>query len=113
MEGSNGHVASVGYQGSTSNHLLFNENPLAVPAVLGYALNPQIGGGSYWDVVGHGTYNAMLAELRHQFSHQIQADAQFSWSKCMDVSSGPYYEQPYPTTPIWIMAAAITTLTRR
>jgi hypothetical protein len=37
----------------------------------------------------------MLAELKHQFSHQFLADAQFTWSKCRDASSGPYYEQPY------------------
>jgi hypothetical protein len=24
------------------------------------------------------------------------ADTQFTWSKCMDTSSGPYFEQPYP-----------------
>jgi Carboxypeptidase regulatory-like domain len=89
-------VASVGYQGSVSHHLLFNENPLAVPAAEGYTLNPQIGGGNYWNVIGHGNYNAMLLELKHQFSHQVQGDAQFTWSKCMDVSSGPFFVQPYP-----------------
>jgi hypothetical protein len=89
-------VASLGYQGSVSRNLLFNENPLAVPAVLGYTLNPQIGGGNYWNVNGHANYNAMLAELKHQFSHQVQSDVQFTWSKCLDSSSGPYFEQPYP-----------------
>jgi hypothetical protein len=39
-------VASLGYEGSVSENLLFNENPLAVPAVLGYSLNPLIGGGN-------------------------------------------------------------------
>jgi hypothetical protein len=89
-------VASLGYQGSMSQNLLFNENPLAVPATLGYTLNPQIGGGNYYNANGYGNYNAMLAELKHQFSQQILGDAQFTWSKCMDTSSGPYYEQPYP-----------------
>src|SRR5208282_2559214 len=63
---------------------------------LGYTLNPQVGGGDYWGVSGRGNYNAMLAELKHQFSRQFMADAQFSWSKSMDTSSGPYFEQPYP-----------------
>ncbi len=89
-------VASLGYQGSMSNNILFNENPLAVPATLGYPSNPQIGGGDYWNLNGYGNYNAMLAELKHQFSHQVLGDAQFTWSKCMDTSSGPYFEQPYP-----------------
>ncbi len=79
-----------------SNNLLFNENPLAVPATQGYTLNPRIGGGNYWNLIGYGNYNAMLAELKHQFSHQVLGDAQFTWSKCMDTSSGPYFEQPCP-----------------
>jgi hypothetical protein len=89
-------VASAGYQGSVSQHLLFNQNPLAVPAALGYTLNPQVGGGNYYNVNGHGTYNAFLAELKHAFSNQVLGDAQFTWSKCMDTASGPYFEQPYP-----------------
>ena len=43
-----------------------------------------------------GNYNALLTELKHQFSHQFMADAQFVWAKSMDTSSGPYFEQPYP-----------------
>lgn len=89
-------VASLGYQGSLSRNAFFHENPLAVPAINGYAFNPNIGGGDYWGVSGRGNYNAMLAELKHRFSHEFQADAQFTWSKCMDTSSAPYSEQPYP-----------------
>jgi hypothetical protein len=89
-------VASLGYQGSLSRDTYFHENPLAVPATLGYPSNPRIGGGDYWGVNGRANYNAMLAELKHQFSRQFMADAQFTWSKCMDTSSAPYSEQPYP-----------------
>jgi hypothetical protein len=89
-------VASLGYQGSLSRDTYFHENPLAVPATLGNPSNPRIGGGDYWGVNGRGNYNAMLAELKHQFSRQFMADAQFTWSKCMDTSSAPYSEQPYP-----------------
>jgi len=89
-------VASLGYQGSISRDTYFHENPLAVPATLGYAFNPQIGGGDLWGASGRGNYNAMLAELKHQFSHGLMADGQFTWSKCMDTSSAPYSEQPYP-----------------
>jgi hypothetical protein len=38
----------------------------------------------------------MLAELKHQFSREFLVDAQYTWSKCMDTSSAPYSEQPYP-----------------
>lgn len=92
-------VASLGYNGSISHNTYFHENPLASPAVNGLAFNPSISGGDYWGVSGRGNYNAMLAELKHSFSHGLQADAQFTWSKCMDTSSAPYSEQPYPYNP--------------
>jgi len=89
-------VASVGYQGSLSRNAYFHENPLAVPAARGFPFNPQITGGDFWSLNGRGNYNAMLAELKHRFSHEFQADAQFTWAKCMDTSSAPYSEQFYP-----------------
>jgi hypothetical protein len=66
---------------------------------LGYPLNPQIGGGDFWGVLGKGNYNALLAELKHNFSHQFMADAQFTWAKSLDTSSSPYTEQIYPYNP--------------
>ncbi len=89
-------IASLGYQGTLSRNIYFHENPLATPAALGYALNPQIGGGDYWGVLAHGNYNAMLAELKHDFGRQFMADAQFTWAKSLDDSSAPYSEQIYP-----------------
>ncbi len=89
-------IATLGYQGSLSRDIYFHENPNAAPAAFGYTLNPQIGGGDYWGVSGWGNYNAMLAELKHEFSMHFTADAQFIWSKSLDTSSGPYFEQPYP-----------------
>ncbi len=90
------YVMTLGYQGSLSRNIFFHENPNAVPATSGYTLNPQINGNDYWGVNGRGNYNAMLAELKHQFSHQFMADTQFTWAKSMDTSSAPYSEQPYP-----------------
>jgi hypothetical protein len=92
-------VASLGYQGTLSRNIYFHENPNATPAASGYTLNPQIGGGDYWGVSGRGNYNALLAELKHQFSHQFMADAQFTWAKSLDTSSAPYSEQAYPYNP--------------
>jgi len=83
-------VASVGYQGTLSRNLYFHQNPNATPAALGYTLNPQIGGGDYWSLLGHGNYNALLAELRHKFSRQFMADAQFTYAKGLDTMSSPY-----------------------
>ena len=92
-------VATLGYQGSLSRDIYFHENPNAAPAANGLTLNPQIGGGDYWGVNGSGNYNALLAELKHQFSRQFMADAQFSWAKSLDDSSAPYSEQDYPYNP--------------
>jgi hypothetical protein len=92
-------IATLGYMGSISRDLFFHQNPNAVPATLGLSLNPQIGGGDYWNVNGHANYNQMLAELKHQFSSEFMADAQFTWAKSLDTSSGPYFEQDYPYDP--------------
>jgi hypothetical protein len=89
-------IAMLGFDGSLSNHLNFHQNPNAAPAALGYPLNPQIGGGDYWSMSGYGHYNAMIADLKHQFSQQFQIEGQFTKSRCRDTSSGPYFEQPYP-----------------
>ena len=89
-------IASLGYQGTLSRNIYFHENPQATPAALGYPLNPQIGGGDYWGVLGSGNYNAMLAELKHDFGRQFMADTQFTWAKSLDTSSAPYSEQIYP-----------------
>ncbi len=89
-------VMKLGYQGSKGRNLYFHENVNAVPAALGFQLNPQIGGGDLWAPIGHSSYNALLAQLTHRFSKQFMADAQFTWAKSLDTSSGPYFEQDYP-----------------
>jgi Carboxypeptidase regulatory-like domain len=92
-------IASLGYQGSLTRDSYFHQNPNATPAALGYQLNPQIGGGDNWAANGRGNYNALLAEARHDFSHQFMAEAQFTWAKSLDTSSAPYEEQIYPYNP--------------
>lgn len=92
----NNYVLSLGYQGSLSRDLVFHQNPNGTPAALGYPLNPQIGGVDFWNMNGYANYNAMIAEVRHQFSQQFMADVQFAWAKSMDTASDPYDKQPYP-----------------
>jgi hypothetical protein len=99
-------MMSLGYAGSKSRNLFFHSNPLAIPATQGYALNPQIGYGDDWANNGYGNYNALLADVKHQFSHGFMSDAQFSWAKSMDTASAPYsntlppYSEPmYPYDP--------------
>lgn len=92
-------IASLGYQGSLSRNIYYHQNPNPIAAQKGYALNPQIGGGDYWGVNGFGNYNALLAELKHQFGHGLLFDTQFTWAKSMDTGSGPYIEQTFPISP--------------
>jgi hypothetical protein len=89
-------VASLGYEGSTGRHELrhFNEN--AVAAATGITLNPLVTNVEVWGNDGNSNNNAMLAELKHQFSHHFSADAQFQWARSMDDDSGPYTTDPYP-----------------
>jgi hypothetical protein len=94
-------VASLGYEGSSSHHLVNHETPNAAAVVAGVPLNPLITGGDYWTNGGSANNNALLAELKHPFVHHFSADAQFLWAKSMDTDgSGPYYEDPYfPENP--------------
>jgi hypothetical protein len=92
----NGLVASVGYEGSSSHHLINHETPNAAAVVAGVPLNPLVTGGDYWTNGGSGNNNALLLELKHPFQYHFSADAQFMLAKSMDTDgSGPYYEDEY------------------
>ncbi len=91
-------VASLGYEGSVSRHLINHMTPNAAAVVAGWTLNPLVpnGGGDFWINEGMANNNAMLVEVKHPFAHHFQADVQFQWAKSMDTDgSGPYYEDPY------------------
>lgn len=90
-----GFAATLGYQGSSGHHLLYQENLNAVAVVKGYALNPQLTGVDYYANGSNSNYNAMLATLKHNFSHTFQLEAQYTWSKSMDEGSDPYIQDEY------------------
>ena len=92
-------VATLGYQGSLSRHTYFHYEENAVAAVQGFTLNPGVTNVGFFGNNAHGNNNSMLAGLKHQFSHQFMADAEFNWSKSMDNSSSPYAMQFYPYDP--------------
>jgi hypothetical protein len=95
-------VASLGYQGSASHHLNTQTNAMATALVKGVALNPLITNLDYYPNDASSNNNALLAEVKHPFSHHFQADAQFMWAKSMDNASGPYEEDPYyPENPFY------------
>ncbi len=93
-------VASLGYQGSTGRHLMVQYLGNATALAQGAALNPLVTNLDTYGNEGHSDNNAMLAELKHPFSHHFSADAQYMWARSMDDSSQPYEEDPYyPDNP--------------
>jgi len=92
-------IFTLGYQGSVSRHTYFHYDGNAVASVKGIPLNPTVNGVNYFGNGGHGNYNAMLAGLKHQFSHHFMLDAELTWGRSMDTSSAPYTEQDYPYDP--------------
>ena len=89
-------IASLGYQGSVGRHLITQYNENAVAAAQGLQLNPLVTNINFFGNEAASNNNALLASLKHEFSHQFSAEAQFAWAKSMDNGSGPYELDPYP-----------------
>jgi hypothetical protein len=89
-------VASIGYQGSQSRHMLVQSNYNVIAAAKGIPLSPLANFVDYYANTGSGNYNALLATLKHTFAHHFSAEAQYAWTKAMDENSGPYSEDFYP-----------------
>ncbi len=88
-------VATVGFQGSSGHHLLYEQDLNAVAVVHGYALNPQLNRVADFTNGANSNYNAMLATLKHNFSQSFQVEADYTWSKSMDEGSTPYNQDAY------------------
>jgi hypothetical protein len=96
-------VASLGYQGSTGRHLMVQYLANATALAQGVtALNPLVTNLDYYGNEGSSNNNALMAELKHPFSHHFSLDAQYMWAKSMDDASQPYEEDPYyPDNPAY------------
>lgn len=96
-------VATLGYSGSTGRHLPLqtNLNNYYAQQILAgqMAFNPIVNGIDWYYDGGSSNFNSMLAELRHQFAHSFEADAQYRWSKSLDNGSGPYTTPDYEFMP--------------
>jgi len=88
-------VGTLGYQGSSGHHLLYQEDLNAVAVIHGYALNPALSRVMMNINGANSNYNAMLATIKHNFSHGFQIEGQYTWSKSMDEGSSPYTLDPY------------------
>ena len=65
----------------------------------GQAQNPLVENVDFYGNTGNSSNNALLVGLKHQMSHNVMFDAEFTWAKTMDTGSGPYFENPYPYQP--------------
>ncbi len=92
-------VATVGYTGSTTRHLIVQSQLYVNAFALGEAQNPLVNNIDYYANTGNSNNNALLVGLKHQMSHGVLVDAEFNYSRTMDTGSGPYYEDPYPYAP--------------
>ena len=90
-------IASIGYSGSTSHHLLrwvFQGQALFSPQ------NPQVNGVRYWANDVNANYNALLTRLQKNFSHGLELDTQYVFGKAKDEASNNYYfDAQYPFSP--------------
>ncbi len=96
-------VATLGYQASTGRHLpiQYNLYNKYAPAILAgqVAFNPIVNNVDWYEDTGVSNFDAMLAELRHQFAHTFEADVQYRWARTMDTGSQPYAEPDYQFLP--------------
>ena len=87
-------VGTLGYQGSSGHHLLYQEDLNAVAVVHGYALNPAP---EPRDDEHQRSKFELQRDARdnqeHNFSHGFQIEGQYTWSKSMDEGSSPYTPQ--------------------
>src|SRR5258706_550444 len=83
-------VASIGYQGSSTRHLLEHYNLYNVGAAQGIAFNPLVGGVTYYADDGSARFNALLLELKHPFGQSFTLDTQYRFSRGMDSGSNAY-----------------------
>lgn len=96
-------VATLGYTGSSGRHLplQYNLYNKFAPQILSgsYAFNPIVNFIDWYEDSGTSSYNALRAELRHQFAHTFEADVQYQWAHSLDNGSGPYTQSDYQWLP--------------
>lgn len=98
-------VASIGYQGSNTRHLLEHYNIYDAASASGIAFNPLVGGITYYADDGSARFNALLLELKHSFSQSFSLDTQYRLSHGIDSVSNAYSSGYYP----WNLATGFAT----
>jgi hypothetical protein len=88
-------VATLGYVGSSSHHLLYDYDANGFGTIYGAPLNPLVNSVNTFGAQGKGNNNMMLAGLKHQFANTFSLEAQYAWAHSMDTNSGPYFRDAY------------------
>ena len=83
-------VMSIGYQGSTTRHLTQHYNLYNPGSAQNFVLNPVVKGITYYADDGSARFNALLLELRHNFSNSFQIDTQYRFAHGLDSGSNAY-----------------------
>jgi hypothetical protein len=86
-------MASLGYQGSKSNHLTRQSeaNWVYYPYK-----NPNLASLDIYSNDANAHSNALLAEAQHHFSKSFEVDFQYRFARSVDQGSQDYNEDPYP-----------------
>jgi hypothetical protein len=92
-------VATAGYQGSVTRHLIVQSQAYVRTFNQGLARNPLVNNLPYFSNTGMANNNQLLASLRKNMSHGFSLDASFQWARAMDQGSQPYYIDPYSFNP--------------
>jgi hypothetical protein len=92
-------VATLGYQGTATRNLTrqYNLNQFAY-ATQGVAFNDVVQHIDWYDEGGRANFNALLAEVRHQFGSSFQLTSQYRLSSSMDTGSNNYANGNYQFT---------------
>jgi hypothetical protein len=102
-------TATVAYVGSHSLHQLFRADDANMvlptltpfgylwpsPVGSGTLLNPVIGRMDYLDWGSSGSYDALQASLMKRLGHGLQAQASYTWGKCIDEGSESGQPDPF------------------
>ncbi len=51
--------------------------------------NPYLGAGFFWYTEGNSSYNALQTDLTRRLNHGLELRANYTWSKNLDMNSGP------------------------
>jgi hypothetical protein len=92
-------VASLGYQGSTTDHLTIQRNLNLVLAAQGVPLNPVVNHLEFYSNDGNASFNALLAGIRHRFSNTFELNGQYRFSRSMDDGSNNFANDAYVYDP--------------